>query len=178
MQRPASTAPGGFTLIELLLVVTIVAILATVAFPLFGYFREKARDVSCIGNLRMLYSGVSSHLLDNDMKWPQTPEADVSGTNEEPLWKWWFETLRPYGVAKHHWVCPSEASTYTEQYYADDEFHSSYIPTDFEATPNIAYMWASQPWFIERGEFHGRNHGPNIIFPDGTVRQGPALMPK
>ena len=157
------------------MVMVIVAVLATISFPLFGYFREKARDVSCIANLRLLYTGASGYMLDNDMTWPQMPEdVDISGS-EEPMWKWWIETLVPYGVSKHHWLCASESVSYEEKYSMTSDFHGTYIPTDFEATPNVAYLW-KQPWFIERGQFHGRNHGPNIVMPDGAVRQGPSLF--
>lgn len=177
--RPASAfSSRGFTLIELLLVVVIVAVLATLAFPLFGLFRERARDVSCIANLRLLYVGASSYLLDNDYVWPQMPTTVDISTDEEPMWKWWTETLIPYGVSKHHWICASEAASHKEKYSLTSDFYGSYIPTDFDPVPNTAFMWGTQPWFIERGQFHGPDHGPNIVMPDGTVRQGPSLFPK
>lgn len=167
--------PRGVTLIELLLVVVIISVLTTLSFPLFGYFRDKARDVSCIANLRVLYTGASSHLLEHDMVWPQMPpEVDISGS-EEPMWEWWFHALEPYSVAKHHWLCASETVSHEEKHSTTSDFHSTYIPTDFEATPNVAYRW-KQPWFMERGQFHGKDHGPNVVMPDGTVKQGPSLF--
>lgn len=172
-----SERPRGITLIEILMVVVIVAMLATISFPLFGHLRDKARNVTCIANLRLLWLGADGYMADHDHIWPQMLEEPDLSESEEPLWEWWFEVLRPYGVAKQHWICASEESTYEEKFSTTSKFHSSYIPTDFEATPNVAYIW-TQPWFIERGQYHGRNHGPNIVMPDGIVRQGPSIFPR
>jgi prepilin-type N-terminal cleavage/methylation domain-containing protein/prepilin-type processing-associated H-X9-DG protein len=46
------TARKGFTLIELLVVIAIIAILAAILFPVFAQAREKAREISCISNLK------------------------------------------------------------------------------------------------------------------------------
>ena len=44
----------GFTLIELLVVIAIIAILAAILFPVFARAREKARQASCVSNLKQL----------------------------------------------------------------------------------------------------------------------------
>jgi prepilin-type N-terminal cleavage/methylation domain-containing protein len=166
----------GFTLVELLVVIMIVSALMTLSFPLFGYLREKGRDAACSGNLRILQLGVATYMLDHDSIWPQMPEELAMGEGEDDMWEWWYDELKDYGVAKRHWICPSELESQEQAHSTTSMFYGSYIPTGFEATPNVAFYWTKQPWFIERGQFHGRNHGPNVAMPDGTVRQGPALF--
>ena len=54
----------GFTLIELLTVLAVLSILAVVLFPVFAQAREKARQASCLSNLRQI--GIASLLYAQD----------------------------------------------------------------------------------------------------------------
>jgi len=60
----------GFTLIELLVVIAIIAILAAILFPVFARAREKARQTSCLSNVKELTLGIMMYAQDYDERLP------------------------------------------------------------------------------------------------------------
>ena len=59
----------GFTLIELLIVVAIIAILAAMLLPALSKAREKARQATCMNNLKQLGQAILMYANDYDGKW-------------------------------------------------------------------------------------------------------------
>src|SRR5690349_418927 len=74
------TRTSGFTLIELLVVIAIISILAAILFPVFASARERARQASCLSNVKQLTLGVLMYAQDSDEALPPTAVNDETIT--------------------------------------------------------------------------------------------------
>jgi prepilin-type N-terminal cleavage/methylation domain-containing protein/prepilin-type processing-associated H-X9-DG protein len=102
----------GFTLIELLVVIAIIAILAAILFPVFARAREKARQTSCLSNVKQIGLGFMMYAQDYDETMPYVrlnhaenityPDSSYSN-NSAP----WFVSIYPYVKNIQVYDCPS-----------------------------------------------------------------------
>src|SRR5215475_4407739 len=76
---------GAFTLIELLVVIAIIAILAAILFPVFAQAREKARQASCLSNMKQIGTATMMYVQDYDEGMPIGYYA-TTGYAEEVIW--------------------------------------------------------------------------------------------
>src|SRR5205823_3949372 len=66
MERFHTKRAPGFTLIELLVVIAVIAILAGILFPVFAQAREKARQSTCMSNLKNIVLAHLMYVQDHD----------------------------------------------------------------------------------------------------------------
>lgn len=63
-------SPRAFTLIELLVVIAIIAIIAAILFPVFSQARERARQTSCLSNVKQTGLALLMYAQDYDETFP------------------------------------------------------------------------------------------------------------
>jgi prepilin-type N-terminal cleavage/methylation domain-containing protein/prepilin-type processing-associated H-X9-DG protein len=80
------TRTRAFTLIELLVVIAIIAILAAILFPVFAQAREKARQTSCISNLKQISTGELMYVQDYDETFSPSNETSPAGVSGNTGW--------------------------------------------------------------------------------------------
>ena len=99
----------GFTLIELLVVIAIIAILAAILFPVFAKAREKARQASCLSNMKQIGLAFVAYVQDYDGMMPDTLMGrDLCGaTASFPPCHAWPEIIDPYVKNTQVFKCPS-----------------------------------------------------------------------
>jgi prepilin-type N-terminal cleavage/methylation domain-containing protein/prepilin-type processing-associated H-X9-DG protein len=122
MGRPAraASAPDGFTLVELLVVVSIIAVLAAMLFPVLAQARGKARQTHCLSNVRQITAAVLMYADDYDDRAPLArygPQTGRFSTPWEPtLDVTYWDLILPYlSGSVDVLYCPS-VKTYTPPY--------------------------------------------------------------
>ena len=88
----------GFTLIELLVVIAIIAILAAILFPVFARARAKARQTSCLSNVKQISLALMMYAQDYDEAYPCV--------NHSTGYDWW-QPLQGYVRNAQIFRCPA-----------------------------------------------------------------------
>jgi prepilin-type N-terminal cleavage/methylation domain-containing protein/prepilin-type processing-associated H-X9-DG protein len=119
----------AFTLIELLVVIAIIAILAAILFPVFARARDKARQATCLTNLRQIGNALGMYLQDYDETYPNiygfgrwwnwhaqrfkmVDPASTPAAFADPRNQWWMPNkLRPYVKNSEVFFCPGVGKT-------------------------------------------------------------------
>lgn len=106
---------AGFTLIELLVVIAIIAILAAILFPVFAQAREKARQTSCLSNIKQIATATMQYVQDYDETFPIGTPANSDNYRQVgdqstfgPVTRsFYWNALNPYLKSYDVLKCPS-----------------------------------------------------------------------
>lgn len=109
----------GFTLIELLVVIAIIAILAAILFPVFARAREKARQTSCLSNMRQIGMAIEQYKMDYAGRYPW---SGYTGTSVG-----WYDFVEAYIGNREAIRCPSNPNW---QYGYSYNIQFGYTPGD------------------------------------------------
>ena len=147
----------GFTLIELLVVIAIIAILAAILFPVFARAREKARQASCLSNVKQIVLAHLMYLQDYDEVFmPHVTERTApAGTPDTAAARapYSYKTkLEPYVKNGQVFKCPSGTPW-------PDPAPGKWYTTDYGNNHNEALLPGAnqQAWYAANPDFGFNN---------------------
>jgi prepilin-type N-terminal cleavage/methylation domain-containing protein/prepilin-type processing-associated H-X9-DG protein len=146
-RRPA------FTLIELLVVIAIIAILAAILFPVFAQAREKARQATCISNLKQMASATLMYAQDYDESFPMLESGGAQRLTIANLIDPYIKTSKKNVNAQGGnlwpedsiWRCPTGTT-----------YNSGDLRSYFTVSYNWLYLTQVNPG--AKGDFKGKNY--------------------
>jgi len=183
----------GFTLIELLVVIAIIAILAAILFPVFARAREKARQTSCLSNVKQISLGAHMYFQDHDEHLLDYRQSSAHSSIR------WQNMIEPYIKNTQIFICPSASSsrtmtiTYGWNYYYLGAFPYATVPSymacclaeitepaktimfgESEPNCNVVYPPRTASWITSYVEVYDaldrHNEGANFGFVDGHAK--------
>jgi len=110
----------AFTLIELLIVVTIIAVLASIALPAFIGVKERGDQTKDLSNAKQIALGLKQFAIDNNGQYPSHPPAasysagaGLPANSNDALW-WLFPVADQQGYIQSEQIFAVSGSAYTK----------------------------------------------------------------
>jgi prepilin-type processing-associated H-X9-DG protein len=195
LRRDQKTRVTAFTVLELLVVIGIIVILAALLLPVLSRAKTKARNITCVNQLKQL--GVAARLYADD-NGGRLPVAELLPSNpsdpQHPLPRI-SVVLAPYvskvatNVAAPVFKCPGDNDWFFEaegssyqwnaglnsrriDFGENSRFQAVIVSngvTILQTNGNITRASESTPLFLDYDDFHPRppKSGKNVVFMDG-----------
>lgn len=94
-----ANARNGFTLVEVLVVLGILLLLAGLLFPVFGRYRQSARESSCLSNQKQVVAAMQMYVQDNS-RLPTGSQLRGAG-------QYGWASFQPYAKSSALFLCPA-----------------------------------------------------------------------
>jgi prepilin-type N-terminal cleavage/methylation domain-containing protein len=141
------THRSAFTLIELLVVIAIIAILAAILFPVFAQAREKARQTSCVSNLRQQGVAITMYAQDYEgYPFHSSPSSQVPRTR-------WPDHIYPYVKNEGLFRCPSvlpDIATAARAFAHNPNVRYAGYGYNYQYLGNSRFPWTAVDAQVER----------------------------
>ena len=143
----------GITIVELVVAVGVAALLVGILCPLYASGRQRARALSCDGNLRQLGIALSLYAANHDLKLPVASSAWYADKSKPCI----ADALAEYVSDASVFRCPAD-----DHMYRPDENRTSYHYTEALGGTNINgpwlfelatnYPWGNRVWLVGTDE--------------------------
>ena len=184
MRKPGAPGHRGFTLIELLVVVAIVAIVAGMLFPVFAKARGRARQASCLSNLKQVGMALTMYADDHDGYHTRGQFYPWTGAHT------WSHAVWSYAANSDVFRCPSQGNDPFGYGYNIAFWGAGDWLDGMHGVNDVWPVHASQVarpaetiWVVDFGEYWGcgleygmeqplrrHNAGANVLFVDAHVK--------
>jgi prepilin-type N-terminal cleavage/methylation domain-containing protein len=167
--RPTRLSAGkrrGFTLIELLVVIAIIAILAALLLPALARAKSKAKQTSCLNNLRQIGIGMCLYVIDFQ-QYPGSYDANHG------CYVWMTRTLPQMGGNRGVFNCPAAPASSRWDPTLNKTLGGPNEQGTFDAftiTPNSQFSIGYNDWGVDIGNIPQLGLGGDV---SGGLAKGP-----
>jgi prepilin-type N-terminal cleavage/methylation domain-containing protein/prepilin-type processing-associated H-X9-DG protein len=170
----------AFTLVEILVVLGILALLSAILLPAFATVRGRARQSSCLSNLKQIGVSVGMYMQDYDGRYPRA--VDPMDHAYPMVWSDYPQfsqdiasfplvnvALQPYLKSKQVFACPADTG-FSEADFTELPLDAT--PTSFEKF-GTSYYYRTELAALDKGELAVQNlAGVNLFFDGKGIWHG------